>query len=296
MGIAKLGIKDLKCASFGSLEIEFDMQAFKEFQQESEVFDIPHRHDCYVLFLATSGGGSHLIDFKKYEIESGMLFLMHPGMIHEWKEMEDLDGYLMLFTADFFSQRYNNNILLNFPFFSISNENPVISLNPEEFKKIRQISRWMLEEYLSNKLDSAQMLRSYLNIILTKAGRLFDLKKDHNSQDGHHHRLVLAQFEQLIDKHYKKKHLVRDYASLLHLTPNYLNVICKSQTEKSAGDLIRSRIILEAKRMLLHEDMSVSEISTELNFEDNAYFSRFFKKYTGSSPIKFKKEVFHLTK
>lgn len=81
----------------------------------------------------------------------------------------------------------------------------------------------------------------------------------------------------------------KEYAGLLFITPNHLNALCKASVGKSAGEMIRDRLLLEAKRMLANSAMSVSEIAYDLRFEDNAYFSRFFKKYTGHTPEEFRK-------
>jgi AraC-like DNA-binding protein len=56
----------------------------------------------------------------------------------------------------------------------------------------------------------------------------------------------------------------------------------------SAGDLIRERVLLEAKRLLANSDLMISQIAETLNFEDNAYFTRFFKKYLGTTPEGFR--------
>jgi AraC family transcriptional activator of pobA len=58
--------------------------------------------------------------------------------------------------------------------------------------------------------------------------------------------------------------------------------------------VIRDRVLLEAKRLLTNADMTAAEIAYELNFEDNSYFSRFFKKYEGVGPDEFRKR--HLVK
>jgi AraC-like DNA-binding protein len=62
----------------------------------------------------------------------------------------------------------------------------------------------------------------------------------------------------------------------------------QKKSGKSAGELIRQRVLLEAKRLLAHTKLSVSEISFKLGFEDNSYFGRFFKKYNGLTPERFR--------
>jgi len=78
---------------------------------------------------------------------------------------------------------------------------------------------------------------------------------------------------------------------MLYVTPNHLNALSKDITHRSAGELIRDRVILEAKRLLINAKMSISEIAAELDFIDNSYFTKFFKKYEGVTPEVFRKQV-----
>ncbi len=103
--------------------------------------------------------------------------------------------------------------------------------------------------------------------------------------------LTLNQFKQLIEKHYRLLRLPKEYAELMYITLNYLNALCNDIVGKSAGELIRDRILLEAKRFLTNADMDISEISYELNFQDKFYFFRFFKKSTGLTPEEFRKKM-----
>jgi AraC family transcriptional activator of pobA len=56
-----------------------------------------------------------------------------------------------------------------------------------------------------------------------------------------------------------------------------------------AGEVIRNRIALEAKRLLINNDLTVQEIAGQLNFADNSYFTKFFKKQVGITPEEFRK-------
>ncbi|PTS97440.1 AraC family transcriptional regulator, partial [Pedobacter sp. HMWF019] len=73
------------------------------------------------------------------------------------------------------------------------------------------------------------------------------------------------------------------------ITPNHLNALCNDLLGKSAGEIIRERVILEAKRLLINLDLSVAEIAERLNFSDQSYFIKFFKKYEEITPEKFRK-------
>jgi len=78
------------------------------------------------------------------------------------------------------------------------------------------------------------------------------------------------------------------YADLLHISPNYLNKICKEERGTTAGDMIRKRIAIEAERLLHYTSLSVSEIASKLGFNSASYFATFFKKQTGESPETFR--------
>jgi len=88
---------------------------------------------------------------------------------------------------------------------------------------------------------------------------------------------------------YATLRLPKQYAELLYITPNHLNAICNDLLGYSAGKLIRDRVILEAKRLLINMDLMVAEIAEQLNFADQSYFIKFFKKQEGITPEKFRK-------
>jgi AraC-like DNA-binding protein len=81
---------------------------------------------------------------------------------------------------------------------------------------------------------------------------------------------------------------------MLYVTPNHLNVLSRDMLGRSAGEIIRDRVLLEAKRLLTNAAMTSAQIADELNFQDNSYFNRFFKKYEGVTPEEFRRS--HLVK
>ena len=93
----------------------------------------------------------------------------------------------------------------------------------------------------------------------------------------------------MIDKHFETKKLPSAYAELLHVSPNYLNKICKEETGQTAGDLIRKRITIEAQRLLHYTNYNINEIADKLGFENTSYFVTFFKKQTETPPEQFRK-------
>ena len=285
-------IGELRCNNFDKLGNDFDMVRLEDFMQETHGFYFPHRHNYYMILVATSGAGRQLIDFKTYDVKAGRSFFMYPGMIHAWEEVQDLKGYLIFFTDHFFAQRYHFDSLLTFPFFNTSRGLPYVDLDENGMREIVPVLDLMLNEYSSSEEKMASALRSLLNVALIKAARSYDGVDYYGAEDKSRSELV-KRFEQLVDQHFLDKRLVKDYAKLLHISPNYLNVVVKEVTDKSAGEIIRDRVMLEAKRKLTHEKKTVAEIGFDLNFKDTAYFCRFFRKYQGASPDKFRKNIFN---
>jgi AraC family transcriptional activator of pobA len=141
--------------------------------------------------------------------------------------------------------------------------------------------------------NSATSLKD--DMVRTALVQLFILVSRHTGVDPtklatNYNTVVLRNFQKLIDQHYKEKKLTKDYAAMLYITPNHLNALCKDVTGRSAGELIRDRVLLEAKRLLVNAKLTISQIATELQFMDNSYFSKFFKKYEGVTPEVFRKQ------
>jgi AraC-like DNA-binding protein len=99
---------------------------------------------------------------------------------------------------------------------------------------------------------------------------------------------VLRRFNLLVEQHYKVKHRVSDYASLLNKSPKTLANLSTRFQQKSPLAVIRARIALEARRLLLYTDRSAKQVASELGFEDPATFSRFFRSEVGASAVEFR--------
>lgn len=277
-------ITELKCKE--NPQREFEIARFDYFAQDIEHLYLPHRHEFYTLMMATEGQGSHDIDFTTYEIRPYRQFFISPGQIHAWREIDNIKGYIIFFTEDFFSLRYNNNVLAEFPFFNSLQNEPFIQLSEQNIPYVHKLTEILYCEFLGQLQYADTVLRSYLNILLCELTREY-LPPGHNrvSSQGH---ILVRNFEHLINANFRTQKHPREYAERLFITPNYLNEVCKQVTGKSAGALIRKRIVIEAQRLLVHTTKTVSEVAYDLNFDDASYFCRFFKKETQKSPETFR--------
>ena len=251
----------------------------------------PHRHDFYHLMLFTQGEGGHSIDFQHFLIKPYHFYFMAPGQVHSWNFEGDINGYVINFSADFFkSFLLNDEYLEQFIFLGGNVNFSVIDL-PEEIRAVvtQRIDRAILEASVVHpfRLDSLRIMLLDLFILLAKLNKAIERPTMPENQA----RATLKKFEKLIEKKYQTMRLPKQYAEQLFISPGYLNSICQDVLGTSAGDMIRNRIILEAKRMLINLRLTVSEIAYHLNFTDNSHFCKFFKNQVGISPNSFRKNA-----
>jgi len=250
----------------------------------------PHKHTFYHLVLFTKGGGTHAIDFKTFDVAPYQIYFMIPGQVHSWSFEGETDGYVIHFSQAFFqSFLLKNDYLEQFPFFSGIVEDAVINIESIHQRLISDLFEEIIAESENPARMGLDLIKAILLQLFILIGRMNADSKQ--IQQPHYNYTLLKNFQKLIEKNFSALKLPKEYAQLLYITPNHLNAVCNDILGVSAGDVIRNRILLEAKRLLINLDLSVSEIAYRLNFNDNSYFTKFFKKYAGLTPEEFRKQT-----
>jgi AraC family transcriptional activator of pobA len=252
----------------------------------------PHRHDCYQIVWVEDGTGHHTIDSVRHQVKAKTLFFMSPGQIHDFVLSDDAIGSTINFSQDFFAlQLQNKNSLKEIPIYNLGNSIPVIYLDDEQARSMMETLRAIDGEYYSDSPGWQDMIRSYLYILLMKASRmnLVDLTSSVSRS-----LLLTRRFKDILENQFNLIQDVSIYAQILRVNERALNEAVQRSTGLTASKMIRERIMLEAKRLLLHSDIAISEVADQLAFDDPAYFSRCFKKHTGRSPIEFRQSLVRL--
>jgi len=240
----------------------------------------PHAHDFYLLLYITQGHGTHTIDLVSYPLQPGSVFFMTPGQVHHWQLSTDAQGYVVLFEAAFYLFRYPGARLFEYPFFQPAYP-PVLYL-PENERKISFLMNQMWAEHSMPAPQQDDVFRSYLHLCLELAARLFPAALPAPATDSPRHaQQLLRAFGSLLSQQFRSHREVQYYADQLHVSPNYLNALCRRQLGKTASSFVQERVLLEARRLLRHTDATVAQIADTLGFEDASYFSRYFRKYAG---------------
>jgi len=249
-----------------------------------------HRHTFYHVVFFTDGAGSHSIDFENFVVRPNQIYFMIPGQVHSWSFEGFTDGYIINFSDSFFqSFLLNASYLEKFPFFSGDVNDAVINLSHDLHPQIKNLFEKIIKEWESSPMQTTDLMRVLMLQVFILINRF---SAGGNSKGPvSYNQTLLKNFQKLIEVHYKNLKLPKDYAALLYITPNHLNAICKDLLGLQAGELIRNRTMLEAKRMLTNQQLTITEIAFELNFSDNSYFTKFFKKTEGVTPEEFRKNI-----
>ena len=197
------------------------------------------------------------------------------------------EGYGILFSPEFISTNAGNaSFLRDFPFFSPLNS-PAITLKKNEVAYFNDIIRKIQYEYDHYNEFSKDIIKNYLHILFLKAKKNYYQPTDHLNTISREQE-IYNEFESLVQKHFLELTSVKAYADKIYVSPKHLSETVKKVSGQSALQLIHKAQLNYAKALLLQTNKNVSEIAYELNFENPDYFSVFFKRLTGKSPLQFR--------
>ncbi|EDM38559.1 transcriptional regulator, AraC family protein [Pedobacter sp. BAL39] len=262
---------------------------FGPYSRRHEHLHNAHRHSFYHLVFFTRGSGSQTIDFKKHPVVPGLIYFMSPGQVHSWSFEGPVDGYIVNFSEHYFKAFLSDpSYLEQFSFFDELSEDAVMVLPEACRATVSDLFEQILNEGQSPKPFAEDLVRLLMVNIFIQVARASEGTM--HTQTHAYNQTLLKSFRKLIEHNFIKLKFPKQYAALLYVTPNHLNALCNDLVGTSAGELIRNRIILEAKRLLINMELSISEIAEKLAFNDDSYFIKFFKKQVGTTPDKFRKQ------
>lgn len=199
-------------------------------------------------------------------------------------------GHLLFYNRDFYCiQIHDEEVACDGLLFNNSNHMPMTVVAQKDAIFINYLFACIDEEFSLAESSHEEMLRTYLKQLLIKSTRLW--KKQHlNSMIMQQNSDLefFRRFTLLVEKYYKEKHSVADYADLLLMAAKTLTHKFKRLNLPQPNEVIKNRLMLEAKRLLVHTTLSAKEIAYDLGYEDPAYFSRLFQVKTGESPSGFR--------
>ncbi|MFC3200102.1 helix-turn-helix domain-containing protein [Parapedobacter deserti] len=232
------------------------------------------------------------VDFTAYETEPYSLLFLSPYQHVEWKNPLQAPILRILFHGDFYCIEYHKaEVACNGLLFNNIYLQPFVTLGKDTYPKIEQIVQEMKRELDDHSHFSDSVIKSYLQLILALSSKAKKQHGDLTSLDNHVQQHEGSLFQELLETHFAEEKAVNFYAERLNLNADTFSKKIKKQLGKLPSALIQERVILESKKLLHLTYLSVKEVALRLNFDDEHYFSRYFKKNVGVSPSEFRAQV-----
>lgn len=255
------------------------------FEVDSETEDATvlemHRDDHYVFYVQDHGYTELLIDFEHVRLEGIVAGYIRPGQIHH---------YIGRYSSGYFIAA-DPSVLDNHSRMIFEYEQPSRQyLNLTASSPILQCMHLLLDT-VNQPLHHPVQLNVQRSLVQAFTGMFAAaLAKEHGHSSKPQSRAdgILVEFRKLVKEHFLMAKSAGQYALMLNISTAYLNEVVKQQTGFTASYWIQQEILLEARRLLVHTDLSAKEIAYRTGYEDPTYFSRLFKKVTGSSPLDFR--------
>ncbi|MEI6433916.1 MAG: AraC family transcriptional regulator [Bacteroidota bacterium] len=245
----------------------------------------PHRHDHEELIIVTHGSPTHLVDFTAELLDTPVIVYIAQGKVHSFIPDENTRGWVIRYTNDFIPQSAFN-------FYSGFLDNINYKLDVDFCSgTMNDLCEIMLRENSYEPVDYS-MIHHLLNAILSKLEsatkkQFLDEKVSGNSQ-----LITFNNFLKILEYNFKRPVGVEFYADKLNMSARNLNLISQSVFGKSITEIIETRKLIEARQLLINSEKTVSEIGFELGYNEKSYFSRVFRKKTGTTPTAFRDQLY----
>lgn len=268
-----------------SFNFEWIPQRSAPYQWEIQV----HRHDAFVQLLClTAGSGEVRMNGARIAARAPCLIVVPAGAAHGFHFSTDVDGPVVTATQKVLESLA---VLLMPGLVDVIRAPRVLAL-PDTGALEALMPLFMAIERESRSHSEGQTAAgmALLTALLVQVARLAGPADSDpvGNTAGRRKQRQIQQFKSLLDRDFRQHRPVQAYADALGLTAGQLSRICREVLGMSALDVIHARLVHEAQRELVYTVGSIQQLAAELGFEDDAYFSRFFKRHTGLSPRDFR--------
>ncbi|MFI9402972.1 AraC family transcriptional regulator [Nocardia sp. NPDC052316] len=252
-------------------------------------FSIPSIVGFDVLMRIEHGRAENMLDFNEYVLEVGDICWVHPGQVHRWGNVNDIEGTMVLCDPGAMDERTKK--IIDTTTATTHNFWPALGKSEQAAGRILDLLR--ATECEANQVEprAQAAARTHLvaTLMLLLAGSTPAGAPATRPEDE-----VFRWFRIEVDKQFATEHSVNGYAAKLGYSPRTLNRVSRSNAGLSAKQFIDQRVILEAKRLLTHGDLPIHRIADILGFSDVANFNKYFLQRAGVTPAAFRHSILHL--
>jgi AraC family transcriptional activator of pobA len=247
---------------------------------------LPHRKAYYLLVFVRQNQGRHWADLTPYEHRPNTVYFSEPGQILVKEEPTPFWGTHLEFTNEFLAQHAELGTL---PIVQNLRHGHELRLTPAEADTIEALLAQLEAEYQRPGEWQQRMLGACLTVVLTYLSRLYT--EQYPEAEPTPDQRLLRAYQAKLEECFREVHEVSAYATQLHISAGHLSEVIKAQTGRPAIKHLHERLVLEARRLLLHTQQPLKEIAYDLGFQDASYFNRFFKREAGLTPADYRASI-----
>ncbi len=271
------------------MALEFEILSVNDlYKKHKDILIAPHRSDFYNILWIHKGSGTHLVDFLPVKFSADSILFINKGRVHFFDPSEKFEGTLILFTDNFFCREESDiKFLHSTILFHDLLDNAALKLR-EGRDSLYSILQLMKNESLHpDRKFHHDVMQNHLHNFLMLADR--EKRKQGFTEISKGADLdYIMLFHDLLDKHFTKVRSVKEYADKIHISEKRLSKATSKILGKSPKEIINDRVLLEAKRLLVHTTQSIKEIGFQLGFAEPTNFIKYFKLQTGTTPSEFR--------
>jgi AraC family transcriptional activator of pobA len=243
----------------------------------------PHAHaGLSQIFFLESGGGEMRTERGAFSITTPCLLLVPARLVHGFAWQPGTTGRVLTL-----ARAYLQELLAADPALSALFEEPAclpIAPDSEEMRFVAGILARLARELAWRAPGQATAIEAQLKSLLVEAARLSHGARQGARRTRSAQAELVARFREAIEAEFTRRHDLGAYTKTLGVSVTQLRAACRHVARQPPTVLIQDRIVIEAKRILIYTNATVSSAAYRLGFEDPAYFSRVFHKRTGLSP------------
>ncbi len=270
-----------------------------------ENFDTSHRQPAknqvraehMTIFVITTGKGHLTINRKRVAVQENSMVQISPNTLL------DLPTERQVFTITGVS--FTNDFIMDvgipkrmsevFNYFS-ARYSPVWNIESEDTAVLKHqvhVLAQRVKNYATHQFGREILIHEF-NIFLFEIGALIRKYSQMTHLTFSRKERLVIRFSNLVQQQFRELRTVKKYADQLNVTAKYLTEVVKESSGKNAGEIINGLVILEAKFLLRKSDLTIGEIAEILNFSDQSFFGKYFKRQTGISPKTFRRNEFSI--
>lgn len=256
---------------------------------DKDIFKYPAKVNAFMLVVCSNGLIEMSYNIYRVRLTAGSMFLYHPGTILQIHALEPSDASILVFTREFVADlgvKFDNVPLQ----YHIVHERQSFPLSEDACAAL--ITMLDTTSHLVG-LDSSNAyyhemvkssFRSFIYRALYEINALYGMPAASSGASITHTNSQFERFMHLLQDNYMRHHSIKFYADSMNLTPKYLSLMIKRVSGRLATQWIDDYVVLEAKNLIRYSAMSIQEIAYTLNFPNQSFFGKYFKRHTGISP------------